>query len=161
MAERPNLPPVVAALALQHLIRSVMPKTIPLSEGGSAEFKDEYIQIDNKRTSRYQWLAIVSALVLVPASVYFLVRSNLNFRQLTTWLWLVVLLAYLIGGRIWIFRTSFYELIWFDQIASATVTTEANQATLELQLKSGKHREICTQNEYLEDLQRLVSANRL
>ena len=138
-----------------------MTQTIELSSGGTAEFNNEFIQIDDKKEKRNYWIFLVSTLIWIPTSILFLASEDFDFSRPFTWVWLFILVAHLIVGPLQIYRTSFQEMVRLDEVKSAKVTTGYKDAVLTLKLKDGKRRRIRAKYDYAKDFRSFIQANLL
>ena len=138
-----------------------MAHTVELASGGKAEFSNEYIQIEDKKERRNYWLFLASSLLWIPTSLMFLAADDFNFDRWINWVWLFNFVAHLIIGPLQIFRTSFQNMVWLDEVKSAKVSTGYKDATLTLKLKNGKLRRIRAKYEYVKDFRSFISTNNL
>lgn len=136
-----------------------MPQIIELPGGGTAEFTDQYLEIDDQQSDRYHWLVLLSSFIWIPVSAYFMFRADFDFSQPMTWVWLLVLLVHLVGGRMYIFRTSFNERVWYNDVDSVKVTADAETATLVLYLKDGEQRRVVGSPEQAQAFRESVREN--
>ncbi len=136
-----------------------MTLTIELASGGSAEFNQEYIRIDDKKERRNDWIFLASSLLWVPTSILFLAADDFQITGLINWMWLFVLVAHLIVGPLRIWTTSFQSMIWLDEVKSAKVMTGYQNATLSLKLRNGKRRNIRAKYDHAKTFRTFVAAN--
>lgn len=136
-----------------------MTQTVTLVSGGTAEFNQECIQIDDKKERRNNWLFIASSFLWIPTSILFMAADDFDFNRWINWVWLFVLVAHLIVGPLRILRTSYQETVWLDEVASAKVSTGYKNATLVLKLKNGKHRSIQAKYDYAKDFRAYIDTN--
>lgn len=136
-----------------------MTQTIELPGGGSAEFNNEFIRVDDEKAKRNHWLVLFSSVIWIPISFLQVSNESFDFSNQMTWIWAGVFLLHLVAGAFMVFRTSWQEMVWLDDVKSAKVTTGYKYATLVLKLKNGKRRSVRAKYDYVKDFRAFITAN--
>lgn len=136
-----------------------MTQTIQLSNSGTAEFNAEYIRINDKRAKRLFWVSIISSVALIPMQFVILAQHNYDFSEPVTWIFTFCLLALVIGTPIRVFRTSWEEVVYLDEVKSAKVEPGLLHAKLVLKLKNGKRRRILGKWEQAKEFRAYIETN--
>lgn len=135
-----------------------MTQTIALINEGEVEFNNEFLTIRDRKQKLTMRMIHVSTFIWTFYSATIVYKQRADPDTTVLLFWVAIFIINLLGA-LYLFRTTWTERIWLDDVRSATIKNRWNSVIITLKLKSGRLRKIHAPRNGAAELKSFVSTN--